>query len=116
LFPKARPLWESIVKRAGPGSDLDDGYAVALQGTGKLNEAAAAFARATAGGMPANRFVNVFNEAARFSRDKQDGASRCLDRLDDLSGDRLAGFEKKAFESLRRSCQAWKEYAQQNQK
>jgi tetratricopeptide (TPR) repeat protein len=107
LFSKSEPLWERIVAK-GYGGDAQDGLGVAQQGNGNLSAAEADFKQATAGGLSDNRFVNVFNEAARKSLNGVEGATACDEKLSEIDSSALNGFEKSSFENLKRSCGEWK--------
>ncbi len=107
LFSIAKPLWEQILVKSS-SADAHDGLAVAHFGTGAANAAEAAFEKATNAGASKCRFVLVFHEAVREASDKKDPAKKCLSRLDDLDEKDLAGFEREAYNHLKRTCQSWK--------
>ncbi|MCM2321712.1 MAG: hypothetical protein NDJ90_00440, partial [Oligoflexia bacterium] len=103
LFPKAKPLWEQVLAK-GAGADAQDGMAIALQGTGDLRRAEAAFQRASELGSPDSRFAAVYHEAARLAATSP---AQCLSRIEDGDSATLTGFEKNAFERLKRACTSW---------
>jgi outer membrane protein assembly factor BamD (BamD/ComL family) len=107
LFPKAKPLWEQVLAK-GSFADGEDGFAVALLGTGNANAADAAWARAVDNGAPKARFVALFHQAARAAASGASGASKCLSLLEDLTKS-SAGFEAQSVERLKERCKQLKE-------
>src|SRR6185437_3562322 len=90
LFSKARTYWEQVRTRVQNSPDVEDGYAISLQGTGDLNGAKASFAKATELGAPSGRFAAVYHEAARQTFDRADlslAGSKCLGKLEGLNDD-----------------------------
>lgn len=102
LFPRSLKLWESLLARS-QAPEVLDGFAVALQGTSKLDAAEAQFKKATQAGAAEGRWVKVFHEAARKKKSGQ-----CLEALSQAGGPG-SGFEQQAYEALKRSCEKWKE-------
>jgi len=106
LYAKARPLWDQIVVKEN-SSDVQDGIAIALQGSGDLPGAEAAFKKAADLGASDSRFAGRYHEAARVSVMGSEKAGDCLDRLEDLDAG-LFGFEKTSAEYLKGICTLWK--------
>ncbi len=102
LFPRSLKLWESLVSRS-QAPEVLDGFAVALQGNSKMEAAEAQFRKATQAGASEGRWVRVFHEAARKKNPRQ-----CLESLSQTSGPG-SGFEQQAYDTLKRSCEKWKE-------
>jgi TolA-binding protein len=111
LFAQARPYWEQVRAKVPNSPDVEDGYAISLQGTGEFSDAAASFKKATELGANEQRFANVYHEVARQLSDHEQGAqadlaaSKCLDRLKEMNG--ANGFEALAVENLKRTCSEW---------
>jgi tetratricopeptide (TPR) repeat protein len=97
VFPKARKLWEQVLVKA-PSADAQDGLAASLAGLGNQGAVEQALDRAEAAGASKSRFVRVYLDASR------EKGGKCLDRLDDVDRERLAGFERIALENLRAYC------------
>ena len=107
LFGKSKPLWSQIVTRVAV-PDAYDGLGISEQGQGQLNDAAASFAKATDLGGPEKRFARLFHEAGQMIQGGTQGASRCFKKLQDVDESSLAGFEREAFDRLRRTCRKWR--------
>jgi tetratricopeptide (TPR) repeat protein len=108
LFAQAQPYWEQVRAKVKNSPDVEDGYAISLQGTGDFKEAEEAFKRATDLGASPNRFALVFHEFARQISDPKQAslaADQCLDTLKDMTG--VSGFERTAVDNLRRTCEQW---------
>jgi hypothetical protein len=115
LFAQAKPYWTQVRAKVQSSSDVEDGYAISLQGTGDLSGAESSFARATELGAKKARFANVFHEAARQIADGANSsqgslaAGQCLDKINELGEGSLSGFEKTAVAHLKRVCTEWKQ-------
>jgi tetratricopeptide (TPR) repeat protein len=112
LFSKSKPLWDQVRARAQGQAvtDINDGYAISSQGLGDLTSAEMEFNRASEGGANPNRFAEIFHRAARQSFDRVEpglAGEKCLGTLNGLGENGLNGFEKTAFESLKRACTLW---------
>jgi tetratricopeptide (TPR) repeat protein len=107
LFPKAKQLWDQVLVKFPNQSDAEDGFGVALQGTGNAIAAEGAFRKATDLGANSSRFVARYHEAARHSTRGRDGAEKCVDLLGSISGD-WQGFELRAAQYLKDQCELWK--------
>lgn len=111
LFGKAKPYWEQVKSKV-QSADVEDGRAIALQGTGDAAGAEAAFKNAVSLGASETRFSGVYHRAARQSFDRAHAslaAEQCLGTLNGLSDGVLSGFEKNAAASLKRACSQWKD-------
>jgi len=115
LFAQAKPYWMQVRTKVQTSSDVEDGYAISLQGTGDLTGAEASFDRATELGAKSGRFANVFHSAVRQTSDTTNSshgslaAGQCLDKINELSEGSLSGFEKSAVVHLKRVCTQWKQ-------
>ncbi|OFZ79563.1 MAG: hypothetical protein A2583_14560 [Bdellovibrionales bacterium RIFOXYD1_FULL_53_11] len=108
VFSKSKTLWEQAAAAGHAGmADVQDGLGVALQGTGALAAARAAFEKAGTLGAPRGRFANVYHEAAAASTTGVEGAEKCLGRIGDINIDEAAGFEKDSAGRLKRACERW---------
>jgi tetratricopeptide (TPR) repeat protein len=108
LFAQAQPYWEQVLAKVKNSADVEDGYAISLQGTGDFTEAEAAFKQATELGASRDRFALVFHELARQISDPKQASlasEKCLDTLKDMQG--VSGFERTAIDNLRRTCEQW---------
>jgi tetratricopeptide (TPR) repeat protein len=108
LFAQAQPYWEAVRAKVKNSVDVEDGYAISLQGTGDFKEAEAGFKRATDLGASSDRFALVFHELARQISDPKQAslaAEQCLDTLKNMNG--ISGFERTAVDNLRRTCEQW---------
>jgi tetratricopeptide (TPR) repeat protein len=115
LFAQAKPYWTQVRSKVQSSSDVEDGYAISLQGTGDLSGAESSFARATELGAKKTRFANVFHEAIRQIADGTNSsqgslaAGQCLDKINELGEGSISGFEKTAVAHLKRVCTEWKQ-------
>ncbi|MEO5969400.1 MAG: tetratricopeptide repeat protein, partial [Bdellovibrionia bacterium] len=107
MFPRAKALWEQVLVRSSL-VDANDGAGVATQGMGNTNESLSYLKKASDMGAPSRRFTWVYQEAARASLKKKDGANDCLSILDRLDLASLEGFEKYSVEYLKGRCEIWK--------
>ena len=106
-FSKSKALWQDLHATA-PGADVDDGLAIAQQGTGDNSSAEISFAKATEAGANSKRFALKYHEAARVILSDSDAAEKCVSLIDKLDSDELFGFEKQSAENLKETCSKWK--------
>jgi tetratricopeptide (TPR) repeat protein len=107
MFPRAKTLWEQVLVRS-PSAEANDGAGIATQGMGNVNESLSYLKKASELGASSSRFTWVYQEAARASLKKKEGADDCVSILKHLSPDSLQGFEKYSVEYLKGKCEIWK--------
>lgn len=107
MFPRAKSLWEQVLVRSAI-PDANDGLGIAAQGMGNNNVAISHLRKASDMGASSKRFTWIYQEAARASQRKKEGADDCLSLLDRLAPDSLEGFEKSSVEYLKGKCELWK--------
>jgi tetratricopeptide (TPR) repeat protein len=100
LFERAKPLFEQVLVR-NSFADAQQGLAIALQGTGDLAGASAAFKKASDQGASSSDFATLYHQAARAGSAQ---ANDCLSALSDLKSGSLEGFERDAYERLKQVC------------
>jgi hypothetical protein len=98
IFGAAKPLWEQVAVKA-KSPDAWDGFAIALQGSGDSEGAAAHFQKADAAGGASDRFGKRYHVAAR-----EGDCTRRIEELDRLDAKKLQGFERESTERLRQEC------------
>jgi tetratricopeptide (TPR) repeat protein len=100
LFARSKNLWEQVLVRNST-ADAEEGFAIALQGTGNSSAAESRFKKNA--GKSDSKFVPIYHEAARSH------PKNCVSLLDDLDSSSLLGFEKQSVEYLKEKCKSWKE-------
>lgn len=105
LFSKAYPLWEQVHVKDKSRTVLE-GYAIAAQGLGKVDEAKQLFNQSSSA---LNSFAKGYHEAARFSMQGKGGAKQCSSFIDDVSMKGLGSFERRAVTHLTGVCSKWQE-------
>ncbi len=105
LFKPSLNFWKKAVKET---QDRDHylGFAVALQGNGKLGPAIVYFKKAVKEGLDEDSFGYGFHYAVRESLKGKEGAQKCESITSDIETKNL--LEKESVKRLEMSCHRWR--------
>ena len=107
IFEHSLRLWKRVSKQKTlpkVKSRTLGGLAIASQGRGKVKEAKGFFKQSMGLSSYLERFVAPYHLAAQASSSLVRNQSECLSHLGKVDSDDLFGFEKSAFDRLKRDC------------